>query len=311
MDAWTSRRDSLDGSSEKIITPDPASPDEQRRITEYFDSIASYWDEIYQRRDVFSVIHQLRLVSILAWVDELVLPPDARLLEVGCGAGPLTVALAQRGYAVTAMDSVKAMIDLTRRHAEQAGVLSRVTLSLGDVHRLAFPDKFADLVLAIGVIPWLRAPETAIQELARVLRPGGHLVISADNRWRLHFLVDPAKNPYLAPARRAVRHVIKRKSQRKEAENALLHSVRAFDRMVAAAGLEKVQSKTLGFGPFSFLGREFAGSWQLRLHWLLQGWADRGFPLIRLMGGQCLILARKPDLGENKAKASTAGLMVV
>ena len=292
----------MDRSGAKIVTPDPASPDEQRKITEYFDSIASYWDEIYQRRDVFSVIHQLRLVSILAWVDELVLPVDSRILEAGCGTGLLTVALAQRGYSVNAMDSVKAMIELSRLRADEAGVQVRVVLSLGDVHRLAFSDNRFDLVLAIGVIPWLQAPQGAMQELARVLRPGGHLIVNADNRWRLHFLLDPGKNPYLVGARRAVRRVIGKKSQRKDAENARLHSVREFDHMVAAAGLEKVQAKTLGFGPFSFFqGKVFRAAWELKMHRQLQEWADRGVPLVRSVGAQYLVLARKPA-GDPRSK---------
>lgn len=302
----------MDRSGERIVTPDPRSEDEQQKITAYFDSIASYWDEIYQRRDVFSVIHQLRMVNILTWVDELALPVDSCILEAGCGTGLLTVALAQRGYSVNAMDSVKAMIELSRLRAAEAGIQARVVLSLGDVHRLAFPDNRFDLVLAIGVIPWLHAPQGAMQELARVLRLGGHLIVNADNRWRLHFLLDPAKNPYLAGARRAVRRVIKRKSPRKDAENARLHSVREFDQMVAAAGLEKVQAKTLGFGPFSFFqGKLFRTAWEIKMHRQLQEWADRGVPLVRSVGAQYLVLARKPTdaLGSN-APASLGGRAV-
>lgn len=302
----------LDRSGERIVTPDPRSEDEQQKTTAYFDSIAAYWDEIYQRRDVFSVIHQLRMVNILAWVDELVLPVDSRILDAGCGTGLLTVALAQRGYSVNAMDSVKAMIELSRLRADEAGVQVRVVLSLGDVHQLAFSDNRFDLVLAIGVIPWLHAPQGAMQELARVLRPGGHLIVNADNRWRLHFLLDPAKNPYLAGTRRAVRRVIGKKSQRKDAENARLHSVREFDRMVAAAGLEKVQAKTLGFGPFSFFhGKVSRAAWELKMHRQLQGWADRGVPLVRSVGAQYLVLARKPaDDTRSNTPASPGGRTV-
>lgn len=291
---------------EKVATEQTCDANEQKQVAAYFDSLASYWDDIYRRRDVFSVIHQLRLSNVLGWVDELRLSVDSRVLEVGCGAGMLTTALAQRGYSVMAMDSVPAMIDLTRNRVEEAGVGKKVTPSLGDVHHLAFGDTLFDLVLAIGVVPWLQEPEKAIREFARVLRPGGHVIANADNRWRLHFLLDPAKNPYLAPARHAVKRVLQGVTRRAEARQtvARLHSIRDFDGMLSSAGLEKIAYKTFGFGPFSFLGRKVLSStWELKIHRRLQDWADRGVPIARSVGAQYLVLARKPIGGDSRSGA--------
>jgi ubiquinone/menaquinone biosynthesis C-methylase UbiE len=112
----------------------------------------------------------------------LELPDGARVLEVGAGAGLTGVALADRGYQVTAVDSSAAMTETIRGRAAEAAVASRLQVSLGDAHRLPFADGAFGLVVALGVIPWLHSPERAARELARVLTPGGYLVVSADNR---------------------------------------------------------------------------------------------------------------------------------
>jgi hypothetical protein len=71
-------------------------------------------------------------------------------------------------------------------------------------------------------------------------------------------------------------------------------SPRHFDQLLRAAGLAKLQSFTLGFGPFSLLSREVVPEpLGLKLHSKLQSLADSGFPLIRACGTQYIVLARK------------------
>jgi 2-polyprenyl-3-methyl-5-hydroxy-6-metoxy-1,4-benzoquinol methylase len=89
--------------------------------------------------------------------------------------------LAKRGFDVDATDAVADMIELTRRHAAQANVSERVRTSLSDVQALEFEDQTFDVAVALGVLPWLHSPQIAVHELARVLKPGAHLVLSANN----------------------------------------------------------------------------------------------------------------------------------
>jgi ubiquinone/menaquinone biosynthesis C-methylase UbiE len=266
----------------------------QERITSYFDSQALYWKKIYQRRDAFSVTYQQRMATVLAWVDGLALPPGSRILEVGCGAGFTSIALTQRGFLVEALDVANAMVELTRQHAQEAGVADRVKASVGEVGQLAFPDGTFPFVLAIGVIPWIPAPHRAVRELARVVQPGGYLLFTADNRWRLHYLLNPSCTPLFEPFRWAMRSLSAAAGFGPRGPLNHQHSIRQTDAFVRAAGLEKVRSKTLGFGPFRFFQfRPFSDVRGIKLHETLQGWADRGVPLIRSMGGQYLVLAQK------------------
>jgi ubiquinone/menaquinone biosynthesis C-methylase UbiE len=269
---------------------------DKQKVATFFEAKAPYWDEIYQRKDVFSFIHQQRLAIVLEWVEQLGLPVSSQILEVGCGAGLASVALAKRGYFVRAMDVASGMVERARQRASAAGVSDRVITILGDVHNLAFPDNCFPAVLAIGVIPWVPGPAQALQELARVIAPGGYLLATTDNRWRLHYLLNPARTPLLDPIRRAMKTI--RRGLRRPAGQTLnhLHSLRETDNLFRSAGLKKVRGMTLGFGPFSFFGRQlFADSTGIELHKRLQDLADRGFPVIRSGGGQYLLLTRKPN----------------
>lgn len=70
----------------------------------------------------------------------------------------MAAALAERGLRVRATDAVPAMVDLARRHAVETGVSDRIELETADVHELPFDEATFDLVVALGVIPWLHSP---------------------------------------------------------------------------------------------------------------------------------------------------------
>ena len=262
----------------------------QTHVDRYFASEARFWLELYERSDVFAAIHRERRTRALAWVDGLGLPAGARVLEVGCGAGLTAVELARRGFAVDATDTVAEMREQTARRARDAGVELRVAHA--DAHRLAYDDGSFDLVLALGVVPWLHDPGRAIREVARVTRRGGSVILSADNRRRLIGLVDPALAPALAKPRELVRRLLRRPAW--QGVRPLQHTPGAFDAMLAGAGLERVDTATLGFGPFTFMWRPaLPDRVAVRLHGRLQSLADRGAPLLRSAGAQYLVLARR------------------
>jgi ubiquinone/menaquinone biosynthesis C-methylase UbiE len=246
---------------------------------------------------VYAVIHQRRRATALSWIEELELPPGSRILEVGCGAGFTAVELARNGFEVDATDSVAAMVELTRQRAESAGVSARLRTALSDVHALDFEEGTVDAVVALGVVPWLHSPRKGVQEMARVLKPGGHLIANADNAARLTDLVDPKYNPALRGLREAVKRLLVRAGVRRTGTGAPSHkhSLSGFEDLLSAVGLEKVKGSMIGFGPFTFGGlRLLPNRLQLKLHQLLQSRADRGFPGLRSTGAQYLVLARKP-----------------
>jgi 2-polyprenyl-3-methyl-5-hydroxy-6-metoxy-1,4-benzoquinol methylase len=277
----------------------------QRLVNSHFERSSAFWTDVYEREDVIALICQRRRDIALGWIDGLKLPVHGRVLEVGCGAGLTSVELAKRGFDVDATDTVPDMIELTRRHATQANVSARLRTTFSDVHALQFEDQTFDAVVALGVLPWLHSPQTAMHELARVLRPRGHLVVSANNADRLPYLIDPKYNRALSPVRKAVKLLLGRVGLRRgrkgdreggRARSPVVHMVtpRVFDRMLGAAGLSVVRGETFGFGPFTFLGRQVLPQrLGVELHRRLERRAERGGRVLRQRGHQYIVLARK------------------
>jgi ubiquinone/menaquinone biosynthesis C-methylase UbiE len=276
----------------------PETTDQQRLVNERFHDRARRWEEVYQREDLFSVIHQHRQARSLNWIDGLRLPAGSPVLEVGPGAGFMTVELARRGFVVQAADSTPRMIEIARRRVAEAGVGGRVTLLVADAHHLAFASGTFRLVVALGVVPWLHSAPLAIAEMARVLAPGGHLVLNADNSRRLTLLLDPRHNPALASARVAAKSLLHSAGalrQRDGHARVTAHHLASFDRTMSGAGLELVKGSTFGFGPFTLFGLPVTSErLGVRLNARLQRLADNGVPGIRSGGGQYLVLARAP-----------------
>ena len=106
------------------------------------------------------------------------LPDEADVLEVGSGGGGNVEVFAHRfaGWRITASDYDPDMVALASRRLEPLG--ERVTVTRADASSLAFPDGRFDLVLSIGVWHHVGDWRKATAEVARVLRPGGRLVLA-------------------------------------------------------------------------------------------------------------------------------------
>lgn len=243
-------------------------------------------------------IYRKRRAVALALTDRLGLPPGSKVLEVGCGAGVTAVALAERGYRVEALDSVGAMVCQTQRLAAASGVADRVAVISGDVHSLPFPEHAFRLVVAIAVLPWVEAIAPSLEEMVRVLQPGGHLIVSIVNRWQLNHVLDPLLNPVFAWVRPGVGDFLRRVGLRgpRKAPRHQTCSIGQFDKLIAKAGLRKLDGCTVGFLPFTLFCRPlFSNARALRIHLKLQELAEHRVPLIRSAGANYMVLTEKQD----------------
>jgi ubiquinone/menaquinone biosynthesis C-methylase UbiE len=262
----------------------------QGNVNTHFDATVSYWDEVYGDETLQGVIYQRRQAAVLEYVAAADLPTPAHVLEIGCGAGHLTVRLAERNLQVNAIDSSAGMVELTARQAREAGYAEQVIVSQADVHALPFESGHFDLVVAVGVIPWLHSPGEAVAEMARVLRPAGQLVLTADNGARLSSFIDPRGIIALTPLRR-VYHALRNRPGQAVSH---LHFPRRIDRFVREAGLQATATRTIGFGPLSLLGHPLLRDRPaIRLNKRLQTLADAGMPGLRRTGWHYLVRATK------------------
>jgi len=268
---------------------------EQNVVNEHFAEAAPYWRDIYGQQDVYSRIHQQRNALALFLVGQLQLPARSRILDIGCGSGLTTVALAQRGYRLDALDTVPAMLQLTRQKAEQAQLSDQVSAGLGDAHQLPYPDESFHVVMAMGVTPFLHSLPLAMREMTRVAAPDGYVLVNADNRWRLNYMLDPRRSPLLAWPRRCLKMLLRPLGYPSRRAGVLTHtySRREFDSIISQSGLRIRHASMLGFGPFTFFGAGLPNRIGLKLNRFLQECADQNVPLVRSSGSQYIVLAQK------------------
>ncbi len=136
--------------------------DEVRRHARSFGSVA----EIYDRgRPSFPT-------AAVAW---LVGSEAATVLELGAGTGKLTRVLVELGHDVHATDPDAEMLAVLRRH------LPDVPTSESGAEEIPLPDRSVDVVVVAQAFHWFDH-ERALPEIARVLRPGGHVALVWNNR---------------------------------------------------------------------------------------------------------------------------------
>lgn len=108
------------------------------------------------------------------------LPAGARVLDVPCGGGVALRGLRPgQGVEYVACDIAPAMLVRTTRAARRRGVADQVSTCPADVAALPFEDGEFDLVVSFTGLHCFPAPRRAVEEMVRVLRPGGVLTGSA------------------------------------------------------------------------------------------------------------------------------------
>lgn len=118
-----------------------------------------------------------------AWADlmgRLLPEAPARVADLGCGTGSLSVLLAERGYAVSAVDFSPKMLAVAQGKARDAGVV--VDFALGDAADPELPSGSFDVVLCRHVIWALQDPGEVLGRWLRLLRPKG-TVVMIEGRW--------------------------------------------------------------------------------------------------------------------------------
>jgi ubiquinone/menaquinone biosynthesis C-methylase UbiE len=107
-----------------------------------------------------------------------------RILDAGCGSGPLFAALRDRGATVSGLDGSTGMLEQARRRLGADADLQVADLA----DPLPYPDNAFDDVIASLVLHYLRDWGPTLTELRRVLRTGGRLIVSVDHPFLINLL---------------------------------------------------------------------------------------------------------------------------
>lgn len=248
-------------------------------IASLFDSECARYDAAYDAAGG----HVLR-ARFNAVLDALG-PGPGDVLDGGMGPGRLCVELDRRGWQVSGVDLSAGMVELARRRLPQA----HERLVQGSIEALPFADGAFDAAAAMGVLEYLDDLPAALRELARVLRPGGLLVVtvphplSVEGLWRRHVWY-----PAIRTVKRALRSVSRSAPYRKPpaiTERGLADAVRA-------AGMRPDPTSHVGYVLLPTGIGGWAGRTGLRLAQRLEGSRPRA---ARPFANQVVMLARTRD----------------
>jgi ArsR family transcriptional regulator len=137
------------------------------RSRSFFDAVGPEWDAL---RKVFDD-DALRARAIARLVE-----PGLLVADIGTGTGILAIELARLGLRVIAVDHSPRMLDAAAAKLETAGI-DAVELRRGEAGELPIADREVQAALAHMVLQYLPSPADAIREMARIVAPGGAVVI--------------------------------------------------------------------------------------------------------------------------------------
>jgi len=158
------------------------------------ENINAVWREVWKKenagKEIFRNRFFLEAYPVLKkYFQEKANKIGAKILEVGTGTGRYGLKIAQDfpESKVFLTDILEESLGLSRKLAEGLGV-NNVEFKKEDARRMSFPDNEFDLVFSDAVIQHLPGDLTAVREMARVLKPGGRMVLSVVNKRNFHTL---------------------------------------------------------------------------------------------------------------------------
>ena len=144
---------------------------------QYFDTVAPRWDGM--REGFFSEAVREKAFFVAGVM------PGKLAADIGAGSGFVTEGLIKHGIRVIAVDRSEAMLEEMRR---KFGDGAAVEYRIGEAESMPLEDRSVDYVFANMCLHHVESPSAAIREMARILKPGGRLVITDLDRHDFDFL---------------------------------------------------------------------------------------------------------------------------
>lgn len=259
------------------------------RMVRHFDDEASTgrWARLYDVADGLTYHFHVRRQRVMEWLPEKL----GRVADLGCGPGIMVPLILERGGSFVGIDMAPEMI---KEANAKYGHLPGVSFQVGNVEALDLPDESFDQVVCMGVIEYLEQPMKAMQEIGRILRPGGVALVSVSKRYHS----DRVAVPLTAPVRWLARELGATGSGQVHRSGLQPHEL---DAGAALGGLVSEGGSHYNFTPVPYPFTRIAPRITMRLNMPFERYHRTTNRLLGTLARGYLGCYRKPADGERKA----------
>lgn len=142
-----------------------------------FEDLASRW---WDPQSEFKALHDINPLRA-NWIDKLAPVAESKILDVGCGGGILSEALAQRGAFVTGIDMGDAPLAVANLHKLESGVQVDYRKATAEDFAERYPGQF-DIVTCLEMLEHVPDPASVVKACATLVKPGGSVFFATINR---------------------------------------------------------------------------------------------------------------------------------
>lgn len=142
-----------------------------------FEALAHRW---WDRESEFKPLHEINPLRV-NWIDERASLAGKKVLDVGCGGGILSEAMALRGASVTGIDMGEAPLAVAQLHQLESGVQVEYRQITAEALAEEMPEQF-DVVTCLEMLEHVPDPSSVIRACYRMVKPGGQVFFSTINR---------------------------------------------------------------------------------------------------------------------------------
>jgi len=142
-----------------------------------FEALAHRW---WDRESEFKPLHEINPLRV-NWIDEHISMAGKKVIDIGCGGGILSEAMAQRGAQVTGIDMGEAPLSVARLHLLESGLEIDYRQITAEAMAAEAPEQF-DVVTCLEMLEHVPDPASVIRACATLAKPGGQVFFSTINR---------------------------------------------------------------------------------------------------------------------------------
>lgn len=212
------------------------------QVLQHFDGMAinGDWSNLYDQdqEDMTNYSFRIRRERVVELLDPI-LRQGMRVLDVGCGTGIMAPIVLSKKTHYQGVDLSRNMIlEAKKRHFGTQTSEASVAFTVADVEGMPFPDAHYDVLLALGLLEYFEDPQRVVDEIVRVVKPGGSIIVSVPNVLCVDAVASALVSPILTTPMSYIRRLRGRDTQETKYSNHKYYPAN-LDRLFLSRGFRK------------------------------------------------------------------------